>query len=82
LRDFVVLTDLITIIAMIARLVIGQMPLALTVVATGLEIAAVIISCVYLRDMPAHQEMQKSGLLQIDARVVEDRQQEREGAQA
>jgi hypothetical protein len=54
LRDFVLLTDGIAIIALSVRLVIDHMAL-LAIPAIVLEATAIVATCIWMHDKPAHQ---------------------------
>jgi hypothetical protein len=58
LRDFVLLTDAMAIIALVARLALSHLPW-LAFIALVLEALAVWATWVFLQDEPAHQEEQK-----------------------
>jgi hypothetical protein len=63
LRDFAILTDVIAVIAIGGRMVIDRMPPALITLAVLLEVAAIVATCVWLHDRPAHEEKQNTSIL-------------------
>lgn len=58
LRDFVILTDVIALIAIATRLIIDHMVL-LAVLAIALETVALVVTCIWMHDKPAHLAPQK-----------------------
>jgi hypothetical protein len=69
LRDFAILTDAIAIIAIDVRLIIIDRLPALALLATVLGVVAIVATCVWMHDKPAHEEEQKrtTGLLRNEA---------------